>query len=503
MPGANGTYYWRVYAVDDPGNALTDYISAQVNSFTYVRRASPQPLTPANGATTSRADPDLDAGRGRGQVLRDLVTDLRRRRLGPTSPTPRRTPRATALTVRPHLPLVRARPSRIDGTFGRRDDAAGASRPSSLAAQAAPTAIAPTRPAPSRTPNASRPSPGSRLSVRRRTTSCTCARPAGRPRTTLQIGGDVLLPEPPRTPATTFLDGGPNSTSQRYDWYVDAYNGTATPDRQRGAIGHVHASTRPAPQSAVSGPPSPATRRPSGPEGITPEPVLPPPYRVPARTCDRTPVLALGSRTPNVGFVQALPDLRRRDQQRRCLATSASWSTTHDVGSTRSALPGQPGRLGLLLGRSVPCSAPNVVRPDRSTRRTPSTSRATRSRSSPVTTDPQHAPPPVSNDVTLVLAATCLATEAERRHRADTALTTAGAHRGAAVPGPGRRRPRLPRPGDRRRGRRPDDLHRVRNDLPGGQPVLAGPGASTRPGTTRSTGAPTASFQKSSPAPHA
>ncbi len=35
MPGANGTYYWRVYAVDDPGNALTDYISAQVHSFTY------------------------------------------------------------------------------------------------------------------------------------------------------------------------------------------------------------------------------------------------------------------------------------------------------------------------------------------------------------------------------------------------------------------------------------------------------------------------------------
>ncbi len=51
-PQADGTYYWRVIAQDNPGQGRTAAASAQVGSFTYT---SPRPtyLSPANGATTS------------------------------------------------------------------------------------------------------------------------------------------------------------------------------------------------------------------------------------------------------------------------------------------------------------------------------------------------------------------------------------------------------------------------------------------------------------------
>jgi hypothetical protein len=55
MPGALGTYYWRVQAVDGPrtpDRVVTDVISSQVRSFTYAPAMVTQ-TSPANGASVS------------------------------------------------------------------------------------------------------------------------------------------------------------------------------------------------------------------------------------------------------------------------------------------------------------------------------------------------------------------------------------------------------------------------------------------------------------------
>lgn len=54
MPGAAGTYYWRVIAYDDPKGVISEPIQAQVRSFSYLpQMVNLATATPADGATVT------------------------------------------------------------------------------------------------------------------------------------------------------------------------------------------------------------------------------------------------------------------------------------------------------------------------------------------------------------------------------------------------------------------------------------------------------------------
>ncbi len=263
---------------------------------------------------------------------------------------------------------------------------------------------------------------------------------------------------PPRTPATSSRPAGPNSTSQRYDWKVDAYVGSnpiAT-----GAIGHYTID----PPATIGGFRAALTGSDtSGPEGISCGAQLP----NECQNLRQTPVLRWNP-DPDVGFYKMYLTY---DGINNAVPNLFGFVVQNTMTIDPAALPdSQAGSA--YYWTVVPCTSPNVCAP------IDHASHAFNKQSnqvvltSPVTTDAQH-PATVSNDVTLSWQ-DLLVTEANAattEHGADPA----GSHRGSAVPGPGLADPRL-HAGDRPGGRRPDDLHVVRIHLPGGHPVLASPG---------------------------
>jgi hypothetical protein len=399
MPGANGTYYWRVYAIDDPGNALTDYISAQVNSFTYSPSLA-QPLTPVNGATTTV--PTLTwtpvAGAARYFVT---LTDLAGGSLFDFTDTTSYTPRSALAAGHTYRWSVQT--IAIDGTFGTAMSPPG--QPTfTVAAQPAPTATAPdptgAEPHTKRFPTLTwQPVPGADHYV------VYVRKSLGSAWTALQSGTSFFYPAAQDT-GDQFSTAGPNSTSQRYDWYVDAFNGNnpiAT-----GAIGHYTID----PPATIGGFRAALTGSDtSGPEGISCGAQLP----NECQNLRQTPVLRWDP-NPDVGFYKMYLTY---DGINNAVPNLFGFVVQNTMSVDPSALPdSQAGSA--YYWTVVPCTSPNVCAP------IDHASHAFNKQSnqvvltSPVTTDPQH-PATVSNDVTLSWQ-DLLATEANAA-TTDTALT--------------------------------------------------------------------------------
>jgi hypothetical protein len=203
-----------------------------------------------------------------------------------------------------------------------------------------------------------------------------------------------------------FSTAGPNSTSQRYDWYVDAYSGSnpiAT-----GAIGHYTID----PPTAVSGFRAALTGTDtSGPEGISCGAQLPDE----CQNLRQTPALRWDA-NPNVGFYKvyltydginnAVPNLFG------FVVQGTMWMDTDSLPDSQAG--------SAYYWTVVPCTSPNACAP------VDHASHAFNKQSnqvvltSPVTTDSQN-PVTVSNDVTLEWH-DLLATESTA-DTTDTALT--------------------------------------------------------------------------------
>ena len=289
-------------------------------------------LTPANGATTCGADPDLDACRGRGQVLRHL--DRHRRRVVVRLHRPRTVVHAPQRAHRgPHLPLAGA-DHRDRRRTVRHLDAAGRQPTFTVAAQAAPTA---TTPDPTERADALDPASRPYVEAGRAPTTyrCTCAR-SGWHRGSCRSGRRSST-RPPRTPATQFLVGRAATT------------GSSTPSTAalrspalRSALHHRVAPRRTAAR------PSRAT--------ITGQrrhraDTVPPRCPNECQNLRQTPVLT-GTR-PRRGLLQAVLVLRRRITN-PCPSSTAS--STGTCRSTPVALPdSQAGSA--YYWEAVPCRA--------------------------------------------------------------------------------------------------------------------------------------------------
>jgi hypothetical protein len=379
MPGAYGTYYWRVYAVDDPGNALTDYISAQVHSFTYAPDL-PQPLSPVGGASTSV--PTLTwapvAGAARYAVTwTDLAGGSGFDFTDTTSYTPR-----NALTVG-HTYRWTVQTVGIDGTFGASVSPPG--QPTfTVAAQPAATATSPdptgAEPHTKRFPTLTwQPVQGADhyvVSVRK--TGATGWTP-------LQSGTSFVYPAAEDT-GDQFSTAGPSSTSQRYDWRVDAYTGgnpIAT-----GAIGHYTID----PPAAIGGFRAALTGSDtSGPEGISCGAQLP----NECQNLRQTPVLRWDP-DPDVGFYKMYLTY---DGINNAVPNLFGFVVQNTMTIDPSALPdSQAGSA--YYWTVVPCTSPNVCAPIDHAAHAFNKQSNQVVLTSPVTTDAQH-PATVSNDVTL------------------------------------------------------------------------------------------------------
>ena len=203
--------------------------------------------------------------------------------------------------------------------------------------------------------------------------------------TALQSGTSFFYPAAQDT-GDEFSTAGPNSTSQRYDWYVDAFDGSnpiAT-----GAIGHYTID----PPATIGGFRAALTGSDtSGPEGISCG-------AQPARRVPEPPADAGASLGPNpdVGFYKMYLTY---DGINNAVPNLFGFVVQNTMSVDPSARPdSQAGSA--YYWTVVPCTSPNVCAP------IDHASHAFDERSnqvvltSPVTTDPQH-PATVSNDVTL------------------------------------------------------------------------------------------------------
>ncbi len=249
MPLPGGTYYWRVYAVDDPANAKTDSISATVHSFTY-QPDVPQPLLPANGATTSV--PTMTWAPVAGAVRYNVSwTDLAGGGTGSdftdtTSYTPR-SRLAVGHTYRWTVQTIA-----LDGTFGTLPEVPF--QPTfTVGGQPTPTATAPNpvgaEPHTTRFPTLTwQPVVGADHYV-------VSVRAAGSTAWTPLLNGASYSYPSAQDVGDQFSTAGPNATSQRYDWKVDAFD----PNNaflSTGSVGHYTIE-----------PPATITRLPGGPDG--------------------------------------------------------------------------------------------------------------------------------------------------------------------------------------------------------------------------------------------
>jgi large repetitive protein len=399
-PGAYGTYYWRVYAVDDPGNALTDYISAQVHSFTY-EPDLPQPLSPVGGTSTSV--PTMTwapvAGATRYQVTwTDLTvggsavdfTDT-------TSYTPR-----SNLTVG-HSYRWTVQSVAIDGSTGTSPTPPG--QPTfTVADQPAATAIQPDPTGPE--PHTKRFPTLTWQPVQGADHYVVYVRKTGSTGWNALLGGTPYFYPAAQDTGDQFSSAGPNSTSQRYDWYVDAYSGSNVIGT--GAIGHYTID----PPTSISGFRAALTGiDTSGAEGTSCGAQLP----NECQNLRQTPVLRWDANA-DVGFYKAYLTF---DGINNAVPGLFGFVVNNTMWVDPASLPdSQAGSA--YYWTVVPCTSPNVCAP------VDHASHAFNKQSnqvvltSPVTTDSQH-PATVSNDVTLTWQ-DLLATETTAG-TANTALT--------------------------------------------------------------------------------
>lgn len=400
MPAAYGTYYWRVYAVDDPGNALTDYISAQVHSFTYAPDL-PQPLSPVGGTTTSV--PTLTWGPVAGAAqYRVSWTD--------TAGGGAATDVTDTTSYTPRFSLVSGHTYRWSVQTIAYDGSIGASltppnQPTfTVVDQPAATATSPdptgAEPHTKRFPTlAWQPVQGADHYV-------VYVRKSGGTAWTPLLGGTSFFYPAGQDTGDQFSTAGPNASSQRYDWYVDAYAGSNPIGT--GAIGHFTIDP-PAPVSgfraALTGSDT------SGPEGISCGAQVP----NECQNLRQTPVLRWDPNA-DVGFYKVYLTYDGINNQ---VPSLFGFVVQNTMWIDPAALPdSQAGSA--YYWTVVPCTSPSLCAP------IDHASHAFNKQSnqvvltSPVTTDSQH-PAIVSNDVTFTWQ-DLLATESAA-DTTDTALT--------------------------------------------------------------------------------
>jgi len=401
QPGAYGTYYWRVYAVDDPGNVLTDYISAQVHSFTY-EPDLPQPLSPVGGASTSVPTMTWAPVAGAAQYRVSWV-DLTGGggSASDVTDTTAYTPRFGLISGHTYRWTVQS--ISYDGTLGTSPTPPGqptftvVDQPAATATSPDPTGAEPhTKRFPTLTWSA----------VQGADHYVVYVRKSGSTAWTPLLGGTPYFYPSAQDTGDQFSSAGPNSTSQRYDWYVDAYTGN-TPIAT-GAIGHYTID----PPASLAGFRAALTGTDtSGPEGISCGAQLPDE----CQNLRQTPVLRWDP-NPDVGFYKVYLTY---DGINNAVPGLFGFVVHNDMWIDPAALPdSQAGSA--YYWTVVPCTSPNVCAP------VDHASHAFNKQSnqvaliSPVTTDSQ-SPATVSNDVTLTWQ-DLLATESTA-DTSDTALT--------------------------------------------------------------------------------
>jgi hypothetical protein len=400
LPGAYGTYYWRVYAVDDPSGALTDYISAQVHSFTY-EPDLPQPLSPIGGASTSVPTMTWAPVAGAAQYKVSWVDLTVGGGSADVTDTTSYTPRSGLVVGHTYRWTVQS--IAIDGSLGTSPTPPG--QPTfTVVDQPAATATSPdpigAEPHTKRFPTLTwQPVQGADHYV-------VYVRKSGATAWTPLLGGTSYVYPSAQDTGDQFSSAGPNSTSQRYDWYVDAYNGS-TPVAT-GAIGHYTID----PPATLSGFRAALTGDDtSGPEGISCGAQLP----SECQNLRQTPVLRWDPNS-DVGFYKVYLTY---DGINNAVPNLFGFVVQNSMWIDPSALPdSQAGSA--YYWTVVPCTSPNVCAPiDHASHAFNKASNQV-VLTSPVTTDSQH-PATVSNDVTLTWQ-DLLATESTAE-TTDTVLT--------------------------------------------------------------------------------